>query len=70
MTKIKLVLTIISLLFYCQIVSAQNRKISGIVTFSDSLKSLMGASVNVKGTNIGTLTDKSGRYALNVPQSA
>ena len=70
MTKIKLVLTIISLLFYYQIASAQNKKISGTVTFSDSLKTLMGASVNVKGTNIGTMTDKSGKYSLNVPQSA
>ena len=68
--NLKFLLTIITLIFYSQFVSAQNRQISGTVTSSDSLKALLGTTVNVKGTNISTSTNKSGKYTLKVPQSA
>ena len=68
--NIKFILTIIALIFYSQFVSAQNRQINGTVTSSDSLKALLGTTVNVKGTNISTSTNKTGKYTLNVPQSA
>lgn len=68
--NIRFLLSIITLIFFCQSVSAQNRQISGVVTSSDSPQGVLGASVNVKGTNMGTLTDKTGKYTLSVPQSA
>ena len=68
--NIKFLLTIIALIFYSQFVSAQNRQINGTVTSSDSLKALLGTTVNVKGTNIRTSTNNTGKYTLNVPQYA
>ena len=68
--NLKFLLTTITLFFYSQFVLAQSRQISGTVTSADSPKGLVSTTVNVKGTNIGTLTDKSGKYTLNVPQSA
>ena len=53
-----------------QMAAAQNRQISGMVTFADSTKTSLGSTVNVKGTNISTTTNKAGKYALSVPSSA
>ena len=39
---------------------AQSIKISGVVT--DEMGPVMGASVMVKGTKTGTVTDVNGRY--------
>ncbi|MFY8019830.1 MAG: SusC/RagA family TonB-linked outer membrane protein [Bacteroidia bacterium] len=47
---------------------AQNRQITGQVT--DGKEPLIGASVSVKGTSIGTATDVNGRYTLTIPASA
>ncbi len=69
MKIIIIVLTFCTLIFCCQLVLAQNKQISGTVIFADSLKSI-GTTVNVKGTNISTLTDKFGKYTINVPSSA
>ena len=66
--NIKLLLTTIAVLF-CQYVFAQDRQISGTVTFADSLKT-SGITVIVKGTNIGTSTDEAGKYTLTIPASA
>jgi TonB-linked SusC/RagA family outer membrane protein len=49
-------------------VSAQNRQITGQVT--DGKEPVIGASVSVKGTSIGTATDVNGRYTLTIPASA
>ncbi|MFY8110298.1 MAG: SusC/RagA family TonB-linked outer membrane protein [Bacteroidia bacterium] len=49
-------------------VSAQNRQITGQVT--DGKEPIIGASVSVKGTSIGTATDVNGRYTLTIPASA
>jgi TonB-linked SusC/RagA family outer membrane protein len=49
-------------------VSAQNRQITGQVT--DGKEPIIGASVSVKGTSIGTATDANGRYTLTIPASA
>lgn len=70
MMNIKFTLSIIMIVFYSQFVLAQNRQITGIVTFADSPKALSGVTVIIKGTNAGTSTDKTGKYTLNVPQSA
>lgn len=47
---------------------AQNRQITGVVT--DGKEPVIGASVSVKGTGIGTATDANGRYILTVPANA
>ena len=68
----KLTLFILAILFSSQFSLAQDRQISGTVTFADTVKGAMGMTVNVgvKGTTIGTSTDEMGRYTLNVPPSA
>jgi len=45
------------------------KPISGIVRASDGTP-LIGATVQVKGTGIGTVTDMDGNYQLNVPDDA
>ena len=57
------------ILFFCQCLSAQNKQITGTVTFADSSETALGATVSAKGTSIGTSTDKDGKYTLSVPES-
>ena len=47
---------------------AQSVKISGTVT--DEMGPVMGASVMVKGTKTGTVTDINGRYTINADKNA
>jgi hypothetical protein len=47
----------------------QNRKIAGTV-IDEQGEALVGASVSVKGTNIGTGTDLNGAFSLEVPKDA
>ncbi|MGG7665599.1 SusC/RagA family TonB-linked outer membrane protein [Dyadobacter sp. BHUBP1] len=49
--------------------AAQGVRITGKVTTSDDASPLPGASVQLKGTNIGTQTDAEGVYAIDVPSS-
>ncbi|MGF1585618.1 MAG: TonB-dependent receptor [Bacteroidales bacterium] len=42
--------------------------ISGKVTDASTGETLIGANVFIPGTNIGTITDNSGNYSLNVPE--
>lgn len=46
-------------------VSAQNVKVSGVVT--DESGPMPGVNVLVQGTTIGMMTDMEGKYSLNVP---
>jgi TonB-linked SusC/RagA family outer membrane protein len=50
--------------------SAQTVQISGTVTSSEDGQPLPGASVQVKGTTVGTTTDFQGKYSLSVPSDA
>jgi len=50
-------------------VIAQDRTLTGIVTEKGG-DPLAGASVSVKGTNIGTYTDASGQFSLRLPPGA
>lgn len=45
---------------------AQNRLISGTVTASDTGETLPLASVQIKGTSLGTITDMNGSYQIEV----
>ena len=50
---------------------AQNRTVKGQVTSADDGLPIIGASVFVQGTNLGTVTDSEGYYTLkNVPANA
>ena len=53
-----------------QVALAQTREITGTVTGADDGVAIPGASVVVRGTTIGTITDAEGVYTLNVPESA
>lgn len=44
---------------------AQNRQITGIV--SDGKEPVIGASIQVKNSSLGTVTDANGRYVLSLP---
>ena len=52
------------------IIQAQNGLITGTVISAEDGEPVIGASVVVKGTTIGTATDVDGKYSLNVPSSA
>lgn len=51
-------------------VFGQNLTITGTVTASITEEALPGATVLVKGTTIGTVTDIDGKYVLSVPQNS
>ncbi len=53
------------LIFFAGILQAQERIVSGIVTSSEG-EPLVGATVILKGTSVGTSTDAEGRYAIGV----
>ena len=53
------------------LVNAQTSKVTGTVTSSEDGLPVVGASILVKGTTIGTVTDLDGNFTLtNVPESA
>ena len=53
-----------------QVLFAQTREITGIVTSSDDGNSIPGASIIVKGTTLGTITDIDGQFTLKVSNEA
>lgn len=50
------------------IIFGQTRVITGVVTSVDDGSPLPGVTVTVKGTSIGTITDMTGNYSLEVPE--
>lgn len=62
-------------LFFCLLASigftaAQTRTITGTVLSSDTQEPVIGASIVVKGTTVGTITNFEGAFSLDVPSSA
>ncbi len=52
------------------LVTAQNQRVTGIVT-EENGSPIIGASILVKGTTVGTITDVDGKFVLpNVPRTA
>ncbi|MGB8359435.1 MAG: SusC/RagA family TonB-linked outer membrane protein [Bacteroidales bacterium] len=49
---------------------AQQRTISGTVTGADDGQPVIGCTVYLKGTTIGTVTDSNGKYSLNAPATS
>ena len=69
--KRKILFLSVLLLFGVYLVSAQqNLSVSGVVTDATDGSSLVGVSVQIKGTSSGTVTDIDGKYSLNVPQGS
>lgn len=66
MKKIHLwcIFTFLSLFFSFQEAEAQKRRLYGYVTDSNN-EPLIGVSVQIRGTQIATITDVKGRYQLN-----
>jgi len=60
------------LLFFAGFVSfsyAQLRTITGTVTASDTKEALPGATVVLKGTTTGVVTDIDEKYSIKIPQT-
>ncbi|GHT54690.1 SusC/RagA family TonB-linked outer membrane protein [Bacteroidia bacterium] len=51
-------------------VQAQTRKITGTVAYANDGEPVIGASVAVKGTRIGTATDLDGAFTIEIPSNA
>jgi TonB-linked SusC/RagA family outer membrane protein len=66
MLKNKQLLIVTILLMFSSFVVAQNRTITGKVTSSGN-EAQPGASIVLKGTNRGTVTDANGNYTLSLP---
>ncbi len=69
MKKISFLLVFL-LLAGMQIILAQTRDVTGVVTSAEDGSSIPGASVIVKGTSIGTITDIDGKFSMKVPQGS
>jgi TonB-linked SusC/RagA family outer membrane protein len=52
--------------FVCAQTNAQTRTVAGVVTDASG-EVVIGASVTIKGTQLGTATDVDGKYSLSVP---
>ncbi|MCB2219562.1 MAG: TonB-dependent receptor [Bacteroidetes bacterium] len=62
------VLTLILVMAISVVGQAQQRTITGTVTTSDTKETLPGASIAIKGTTTGTITDIDGNFSLNVSE--
>ena len=70
--KMKLYHSVLFVLFlFCSMtMNAQQKTISGKVTETATGEPIIGASVAVKGTSLGAVTDLDGNFTLNVPENA
>ncbi len=69
--KRKLMLLLTCLFVGIGLVTAQTQKVTGVVISEEDGQPVVGASVLVSGTNLGTITDIDGKFTLSgVPSSA
>lgn len=66
----KLAFAILSLVMGMGVVSAQTKQVTGSVTSAEDGIPVIGASVIVKGTTIGTVTDLDGHFSVEVPANS
>lgn len=52
------------------LIKAQTTSIKGVVLSAEDNEPIIGASVLVKGTTVGTVTDIEGAFSLNIPNNA
>ncbi|MEM9721218.1 MAG: SusC/RagA family TonB-linked outer membrane protein [Bacteroidota bacterium] len=67
--KYQLACLTMSLMVLCSWVFAQQRTLSGTVVDPEG-EPMVGATVQVQGSNSGTLTNQEGRYELSIPENA
>jgi hypothetical protein len=65
----KTMLVFLFTLFTCYTAFAQNRQITGNIIAEDGL-AIPGASIKIKGTATGVVTDVKGSFKLSVPDNA
>ena len=70
MRKLKSALTLLMAVILCNTALAQNITVIGNVTDQDTGETVPYASIQVKGTSIGTMTDGDGNYSLSVSKDA
>ncbi len=58
-------LSVLAILFFTQLALAQSRTLSGTITDADNGEALIGATILVKGTSNGTVTDFDGNYSID-----
>src|SRR6185437_7176997 len=63
-------LVILSLVCFSGAVFGQSRQITGKVVGNESDSAIVGATVSVKGSKIGTTTGQDGTFTLSVPANA
>lgn len=68
--KHKLTLVLLSFFLGVQCMVAQQMKVTGVVINEDDGEPVIGASIVVKGTTIGTITDLDGKFELEVEHNA
>ena len=69
--KRKLMLLMACIVMGIGLVNAQISKVTGTVISEEDGLPIVGASVVVKGTSTGTITDMAGKFALeDIPSSA
>lgn len=68
--KHKLTLVLLSVFLGIQCMVAQQMKVTGVVINEDDGEPVIGASVVVKGTTIGTITDLDGKFELETEKTA
>ncbi|MCC8188177.1 MAG: TonB-dependent receptor [Bacteroides sp.] len=69
--KRKLMLLLVCFFMGIGLVTAQTQTVTGVVISDEDGRPVVGASVLVNGTNLGTITDIDGKFTLsNVPSSA
>lgn len=57
---------LLMLCFSCAGLLAQTRTIEGVISNEEDGQPLIGASVSIKGTTIGSITDSNGKYSIQV----
>ena len=65
----KLLLLVVALVIGVSTIFAQTKQITGTVRSADDGSPIPGASVVVKGSTIGTVTNANGEFSLNVPEN-
>lgn len=68
--KRKLTFLLLTFLFGLQCMVAQNIRVSGVVIGEDDGEPVIGASIVVKGTTQGTITNYDGEFSLEVDRNA
>ena len=67
---ISLISTVIFLIIGTLSVSAENHPVKGTVIDEKTNSTLIGVSVIVEGTTVGTVTDMNGNFTINVPSES